>query len=343
MLLQRVSHAMPDIYMLMQHFHETSATLELREQHVRQLEAQRDADARRQDRQIAKLTHDIEALLAKHAAKVDRLELHIAKLEDAQSQLRTALGKETQLKDDTRAANDKLRAEQKQLALKYLDEKAHMADAFAGEKTRLLASSSAASHQHTKTLTDQLATQARIAESHLSARLADLSRLHDHDRKLLLDRRAYDRAELQDHHATLRRDLEAQLAAKSTALDDERRRRATGESEQEQCRVRIRDEERALARAEFEPQLLALSRKQQHPHDKEEEEVLEPPLRAAQSQNQNQSTTTIARLQQREGESHLRSANTTAAQDTTVGERLLKKEKEAGVGEVRALVKAESA
>ena len=323
LLLQRVSNAMPDIYMLMQHFHESCATLGMRESHIRQLEMQKEADAKRQSNHIDKLTNEIEAVLAKHAAKVDKLETKINKLEESKASLQRSLAKEMQLKEDSKASIEKLHAEQKQLAMKYLAEKEEMAASHSKEKSRLISDHTASQ----RALSDHSHAQARIAEANMTARLGEMNRLHEHERQMLEERRARERGELQDGHAKARRDLEDALTAKVKVIDEERRdfarMRQAWEKEHDQLSLR-RDEDRARHRKDLDDQSHDLMRKYQKEKDevvksveashathqaknqaviREQESALESYLRqAAEAQN------TISKLQ-RDAEAHKRYAS----------------------------------
>ena len=299
-LLQRVSNAMPDVYMLMQHFHENYATLGMRENHIRQLEAQKEADTKRQDKHIDKLSNDIEAMLSKHSTKVDRLEVKITKLEESRASLQKSLAKETQAKEDAKAHNETLRAEQRQLAMKYLADKEEMAEAHSKEKSRLI--SEHASSQ--RALSDHSQAQSRMAEANMTARLGELNRLHEHERKLLDQRRTQERSELQEGHAKVRKDLEDTLAAKIKVIEEERRdyarMRQAREKEHDEL-SRRREEERALHRRELEYQSLDLTRK----HQKEKDEVTKSMevLRASHLKSQ-----AVVREQETALESHSRHA-----------------------------------
>ena len=321
-LLQRVSNAMPDIYMLMQHFHETCTTLGIRENHIRQLEMQKGADAKRQGDHIDKLTNEIEAMLAKHAAKVDKLEMKINKLEDSKVGLQRSLTKETHSKEDAKTSNEKLRAEQKQLAIKYLAEKEEMAAAHSMEKSTLISDHAASQ----RALSDHSQAQARIAEANMTARLGELNRLHEHERQMLEERRVRERGELQDGHAKNRQDLEDALNAKIKIIDEERRdyarMRQAWEKEHDELSL-CRDEERAQHRKELGDQFHDLTRKYQTEkdevvksmdashmaHQAKSQAVLREQERALESHSRQaaEAQSTISRLQ-RDAEAHKRYA-----------------------------------
>lgn len=264
MLLHRVSSAIPDISMLTEHFREICATLGHRESQIRQLETRREADARRQEDKIEKLTHEIEAVLAKYSDKVDRLEAKISKLEDSKAELQRNLARESQSKEDTKSINERLRAEQRQLVLKYLEEKEEMAESHAREIDQL--TSDHATSQ--RTLSERAQAQALIADAETSRRLGDLHRLHEHEKQAFKDHGARERRELEESHLKVRRDLEMALAAKVKIIDEECiRMRQAWQKEHDEL-VSLNDEEKVRHRKELEDHFHDLNR--HHQKDKDE-------------------------------------------------------------------------
>ena len=298
-ILQRVSNAMPDIYMLMQSFQEIYVTLGARESHIRQLEMQREGDAKRQDTHINRLTKDIEAMLAKHTTKMERLETKVGRLEESKASLEKQLVKEVHSKEDAIETNKSLQSQQKQLATKYLEEREALLSLQAEEKNRLTADHAASQ----RALIDHAQAQARIAEANDSARLGELNRLHEHERQTLLECRTREKSDLEEVYAQNCRDLEASLATKVKIIEDERRdaermRQAWGKEREELNRRR--DEDRARHRKEVDDQFHDVSRKQQ----RERDEAVKS-LEASHAGRQAKYQATV-REQERALESHLR-------------------------------------
>ena len=269
MLLQKVSSAMPDIYMLMQQYHESCAMLGMRESRIRQLESQKAIDAKRQDEHIEKLTNEIEQVLAKHATKVSKLETNISKLEGYQTDLHRSLAKETKSKDEAKISNETLRAELKEADFKHREEREEMAGSHSQEKNRLISDHAASQ----RALSDHAQAQARIAEANMNARVGEMIRIHEQERQDLQDRRARERRELEEGHANVRRELEDAIGAKVKIIDEERRdctrMKQAWEKEHDQLSLR-RDEERARHRKDLEDQKQVLTRS----HQKERDEIM---------------------------------------------------------------------
>ena len=268
-LLHRIHYALPDIYTLMDSYRDLCGIVESREVQARTLEAQRAAELRQHEAQIAQMEKDAESLLSKHSSETSRLRHEIHSMEKRCKDLQNRLEKETKTNQELQAVKDELRAEQKQTEKMHSEDKAALNQAHANEIERLVAE-----HRiNQRAMHDQLQAQIKKAEATLSYRLADKNRAHEEEKQHLEGKWSKHRRELEDRHARAHPELEDTLESKQKVVDEERRSylqaREGWEKEREAMRRRFEEERAILQRASEEQHKALLTRFQ-----REKDEIL---------------------------------------------------------------------
>ena len=288
-LLYRIHYALPDIYTLMDSYRDMCGIVESREVQARTLEAQRAADLRQHEAQIAQMEKDAESLLSKHSSETGRLRHERNSMEKRCKDLQDRLEKETKNCQELQAVKDELRAEQKQTEKMHSEDKAALNQAHANEIERLVAE-----HRMTqRAMHEQLQAQMKKAEATLSYRLADKSRAHEEEKQHLENKWSKHRRELEDRHTRVHREMEDTLESKQKVVDEERRSylqaREGWEKEREAMRRRFEEERAMLQRASEEQQKALVTRFQ-----REKDDILR---QSSQTHNRTEQEESIIKLQ----------------------------------------------
>ena len=256
-LFHRISSAIPDFHALMSLHHETCGVLEASQLHIRDQEARGAAEARQFDIRIAQMETDLDSMTKKSSAEITRLKLDTRNLEKRCKELQHRLTAGGKHNEALQAANETLRAEQKEAGRKYQEYEATLNEAFKRDKDRMIAEQ----RTNQRATQDELQAYTRIADANLSKRLAEERRAYEEETQTLENRWARQRRELEDRQANLRRDLEDTLEAKQKVVDEERRtylQAREGWDKERESLTRKWEEERSLLQRASEEQRKAL-------------------------------------------------------------------------------------
>jgi len=260
---------MPDLHALLDVYHNMYAALESRDVQISTMEAQRAAEKQQQDHHFAKLEKDIESLRKKYSSESNRIKLDIGNVEKRCQDLQEKLTAQEKVNDTLEASNESLRADRKQAAKKYEEDKVVMTQKYSLDRDRMVTEQRAKQ----RVSNDELQAQIRKAEAALSHKEAQISRANEEEKHRLESGWAKQRREMEDRHTKLRMDLEDKLEAKEKVVDEERRTylqaREGWDREREDLTHRW-DEERVLLRKASEEQYKALVTK----HEREKNEIL---------------------------------------------------------------------
>ncbi|KAM0794657.1 hypothetical protein BDR22DRAFT_826727 [Usnea florida] len=218
-LFHRISCAIPDLHALMSLHHETCGILEASQLHIRDQEARKAAQLRHLEIRIVEMEQDLDAMSKNHSMEVTRLKLDSRSLEKRYKEVQHRLAAGGKQHEALQAANETLRAEQKESARKYHEYELALSEAFKRDKDRMIAEQ----RNNQRAMQDELQAQTRISDANLSKRLAEERRAHEEEIEMLENRWTQQRHELEDRQAKFRRDLENTLEAKQKVVDEERR------------------------------------------------------------------------------------------------------------------------
>ena len=218
-LFHRISCAIPDLHALMSLHHETCGMLEASQFHIRDQEVRKAAEARQLENRIMQMEKDLDSMSKKHSNDITRLKLDTRNLEKRCKELQHKLTAGGKHNEALQAANETLRAEQKEAGRKYQEYEAALNEAFQRDKDRLVVEQ----RTNQRAMQDELQAHTRIGDANLSKRLAEQRRAHEEETQTLENRWTRQRRELEDRQANLRRDLEDTLEAKQKVVDEERR------------------------------------------------------------------------------------------------------------------------
>ncbi len=265
-LFHRISCAIPDLHALMSLHHETCGILEASQLHIRDQEARTAAQARQLENRIMQMEKDLDSMGKKHSTEVTRLKQDTRNLEKRCKELQHKLTAGGKHNEALQAANETLRAEQKETGRKYHEYEAALNEAFQRDKDRLIVEQ----RTNQRAMQDELQAHTRIAEANLSKRLAEQRRAHEEETQTLENRWSRQRRELEDRQAKLRRDLEDTLEAKQKVVDEERRtylQAREGWDKERETLTRKWEEERSLLQRASEEQRKALMTQYQREKD----------------------------------------------------------------------------
>jgi len=266
-LLQRISSAIPDICSLVEVYQQTCGVLSSRETQIFDLEEEKAAESERQGNRIEKLQSDIKSILKHKTEDIERLERENARMDKKNKKLNDSYLAETKLKEEAKAGAQAVQKALEHAELEYQQDKREMTHLFAEEKGKMISD-----HTHKeRDLKDQMHTEARIAEATLSARVAEMTRKLESEKRTLDDRWIQHNCELEDKHTKSLREKDSTLSTKQKLLDDERqtyiRAKESWDREREAMTIRW-DAERALLRKAAEDQKATLEA--QHCREREE-------------------------------------------------------------------------
>lgn len=256
-LFHRITCAIPDLHALMSLHHETCGILEASQLHIRDQEARKVAEARQREIRIVQMEKDLDSMIKKHSAEITRLKSDTCKLEKRCKELQHRLTAGGKHNEEMQAANETLRAEQKEAGRRYQEYEAALNESFKRDKDRMIAEQ----RTNQRAMQDELQAHARIADANLSKRLAEERRAHEEETQMLENRWTRQRRELEDRQAKLRRDLEDSLEAKQKVVDEERRndlQAREGWDKERETLTRKWEEERSLLQRASEEQRKAL-------------------------------------------------------------------------------------
>ena len=288
-LFHRISCAIPDLHALMSLHHETCGILEASQLHVREQEARKAAEVRQLEVRIVQMERDLDSMSRKHSTEITRLTLDTRNLEKRCKELQHRLTVGGKHNDALQAANDNLRAEQKEAGRKYQEYEATLNETFKRDKDRMMAEQ----RNNQRAIQEELQAHTRIAEANLSKRLAEERRTHEEEIQALESRWTRQRRELEDRQANLRRDLEHTLEAKQKLVDEERRtylQAREGWDKERETLTKKWEEERSLLQRASEEQRKALTIQ----HQREKESILK---QSSQSRNSSDTDDYVLGLQ----------------------------------------------
>ena len=265
-LFHRISCAIPDLHALMGLHHETCGILEASQLHIRDQEARKAAQLRHLEIRIVELEQDLDAMSKTHSMEVTRLKLDARSLEKRYKEVQHRLSTGGKQHEVLQAANETLRAEQKESARKYHEYELALSEAFKRDKDRMIAEQ----RNNQRAMQDELQAQTRISDANLSKRLAEERRAHEEEIEMLENRWTRQRHELEDRQAKFRRDLENTLEAKQKVVDEERRtylQAREGWDKEREILTGKWEEERSLLQRASEEQRKALTLQYQREKD----------------------------------------------------------------------------
>ena len=265
-LFHRISCAIPDLHALMGMHHETCGMLEASQLHIRDREAQNAAEVRRLEIHIVQMGKDLDSMSRNHSTEVNRLKQDTRNLEKRCKELQHRLTAGGKHNEALQAANETLRAEQKETGRKHQEYETALNEAFKRDKDRMVAEQ----RTHQRAMQDELQAHTRIADATLSKRLAEERRVHEEDVQMLENRWTRQRRELEDRQATFRRDWEDTLEAKQKVVDEERRaylQAREGWDKERETLTRKWEEERSLLQRAGEEQRKAMALQYQREKD----------------------------------------------------------------------------
>ena len=274
-LFHRISCAIPDLHALMSLHHETCGILEASQLHIRDQEARKAAQLRHLEIRIVELEQDLDAMSKNHSMEVTRLKLDSRALEKRHKEVQHRLAAGGKQHEALQAANETLRAEQKESARKYHEYELALSEAFKRDKDRMIAEQ----RNNQRAMQDELQAQTRISDANLSKRLAEERRAHEEEIEMLENRWTRQRHELEDRQAKFRRDLESTLEAKQKVVDEERRtylQAREGWDKERETLTGKWEEERLLLQRGSEEQRKALTLQYQREKDSILKQSLQP-------------------------------------------------------------------
>lgn len=195
-LLQRIQSAIPDISQLLNRYRETSGELGMRENLIKEAEAQKTAALRQNESHIEKLSKELEDVKSNYSAESSKLRFEISNMEEKQKDLRETLLVEQKSKDDLHAKNAAL-----------LTELDHGRAAFEEAKSKIVNESeewrrkAAQAIEDNQVLEDNLRRQKDSANTVLQSRLADLSKTYAKEKEALQANLARQKTDLEAAHA----------------------------------------------------------------------------------------------------------------------------------------------
>ena len=265
-LFHRISCAIPDLHALMSVHHETCGMLEASQLHIRDREAQSAAEVRRLEGHLVQMEKDLDTMTRNHSAEVARLRSDTRNMEKRCKDLQhrvTAGGKQNEA---LQAANETLRAEQKEAGRRHQEYETALNEAFKRDKDKMIAEQ----RSNQRALQDELQAHTRIADANLSKRLAEEKRDHEEEVQGLENRWTRQRRELEDKQAKIRRDLENTLETMRKVVDEERRaylQAREGWDRERETLTRKWEEERSLLQRAAEEQRKATAMQYQREKD----------------------------------------------------------------------------
>ena len=265
-LFHRISCAIPDLHALMSLHQETCGILEASQLHIRDQEARNATEARQLEIRIVQMEKELDSMSKKHSTEVTRLKLETRNVEKRCKELQQKLSAGGKHNEALQAANETLRAEQKEAGRKHREYEAALNEAFQRDKDRMIVEQRASQ----RAMQDELQAQTRIAEANLSKRLAEERRAHEEEMQTLETRWTRQKRELEDRQANLRRDLENTLETKQKVVDEERRtylQAREGWDKERETLTRKWEEERSLLQRASEEQRRILTVQYQREKD----------------------------------------------------------------------------
>ena len=265
-LFHRISCAIPDLHALMSLHQETCGILEASQLHIRDQEARNAAEARQLEIRIVQMEKEYDSMSKKHSTETARLKLETRNVEKRCKELQQKLSAGGKHNEALQAANETLRAEQKEAGRKHREYEAALNEAFQRDKDRMIVEQRAIQ----RAMQDELQAQTRIAEANLSKRLAEERRAHEEEVQTLETRWTRQKRELEDKQANLRRDLETTLETKQKVVDEERRtylQAREGWDKERETLTRKWEEERSLLQRASEEQRRILTVQYQREKD----------------------------------------------------------------------------
>ena len=265
-LFHRISCAIPDLHALMSLHHETCGVLEASQLHIRDHEARKAAEARQLENRIVQMEKDLDSMSNNYSIDISRLKSDTRNLEKRCKELQHRLIAGGKHNEALQAANESLRAEQKETGRKHQESEAALNETFKRDKERMIAEQ----RTNHRAMQDELQSHTRIADANLSKRLAEDRRAHEEEAQTLENRWTRQRRELEDRQANLRRDLENTIEAKQKVVDEERRtylQAREGWDKERESLTRKWEEERSLLQRTSEEQRKALAIQYQREKD----------------------------------------------------------------------------
>lgn len=265
-LFHRISCAIPDLHALMSLHQETYGILEASQLHIRDQEARNAAEARQLEIRIVQMEKELDSMSKKHSTEITRLKLETRNVEKRCKELQHKLSTGGKQNEALQAANETLRAEQKEAGRKHREYEAALNEAFQRDKDRMIVEQRA----NQRAMQDELQAHTRTAEANLSKRINEERRAHEEETQTLETRWTRQRRELEDRQANLRRDLENTLEAKQKVVDEERRtylQAREGWDKERETLTRKWDEERSLLQRASEEQRKILTVQYQREKD----------------------------------------------------------------------------
>lgn len=259
-LLQRIQVAIPDLHLLVNRYRETSDQLGVREQIIREKEAQRTAELKQREIYIEKLGKDLEDVKAKYSAESSKLRLEIGNMEEKHKELQERASAEQKAKDEMQLKNRDQAAEMARMVREHDEDSARLMrdlDAWKRKAT-----------QDTSALRDDLQRQRQELETASQAQLGKISRIHAQEKDTLHSALAQCKKDAEGH-AHARQAMEKVADTRQKAIDDSRRQHAeekhSWEKERQTMNRRWDEERVALGKGSEEQRKILIA---QHESEK---------------------------------------------------------------------------
>ena len=264
-LLQRIQSAIPDLHLLLNRYRETSGKLGMRENLIKETEAQKSAALKQKEAYIDKLGKELDDVKSKYSAESSKLRFEISNMEEKQKELRDIVSVEQKSKEELQAKNHALLIESERMRNKFEEERSRIVSDFEAWKRK--------ASEDKKSLEEDLQRQKQLADTTLQARLADIGKVHAQQKESLQTSLARQIKDLEANHAKARQELEKALDARQKVAEESRRNHAEDKESWEKERA-------VLGKGSEEQRRILTSRHQSEKNDMQKsQEVSEARIR----------------------------------------------------------------
>ena len=214
-VLHRIQNAIPDLHLLLNRYRETSGQLEVRENLIRQTEAQKAEALRQKEVYIERLARELDTVSHKHSAESSKLRLEIGNLEEKHKELQDSLAARKKSRDELEVANQDLQRQNALMERRSQEEREATARDFAQWKEDVLKEF----ETKQKAMDDEL-QRLKNAGTTQENSITDLKKRHDREMDAYRHGWAREKADLEALHTRTREDLESALLARQSELDE---------------------------------------------------------------------------------------------------------------------------
>ena len=220
-LLQRMQSAIPDLHLLLNRFRDTSSQLGMKENLIKETEAQNTVALKQKEAHIEKLVQEVEDVKSKHSAESSKLRFEISNMEEKLKELLDNVIAEQKMKEELRLKNQSLSEDLERIHINFEDRIAKILNDLEVAKKE---------SSENRVVDDDLERQKTEAEKSLQSRLADQRKIHAQEIDSLRTESTRQLKELETNHVQTRLELKK--------IVDESRRKHTEDIaswEKERC------------------------------------------------------------------------------------------------------------